>query len=375
MASRLSRCVRPALLALVAVLGAALALPTLAGASPSPPPRAPQPTIAEVHHQLSELAKKNSQLVESFDRAQSTVTATQQAADKAQLTADAAVRHLSWAGSKLRAGAAAVYEGGSFSATGALLTSESGSSYLDQLDTLSMLSSHNSQMVSDVSAAQQLAKAARVHAGALVVSATQHRDLLGKQRAHVQKQIDKYQVLLHKLNAQQRAAFLAAQSPSVPISKIASATQNLATTPSTGSASGSGSGSGSGTIKGPQPGAGASAAATRAVQFALAQVGKPYVFGAAGPDSYDCSGLTMSAWQAGGVSLPHSAAQQYGYGTHVSFDQMVPGDLLFFYSPIGHVAIYIGKGLMVSAPQTGENVKVIPASSFGSDFVGATHLG
>ena len=72
-----------------------------------------------------------------------------------------------------------------------------------------------------------------------------------------------------------------------------------------------------------------------AVQFALDQVGKPYVCGAAGPDAYDCSGLTMASWQQGGVSLPHSAADQYNYGHHVSFDQLQPGDLMFFYQPIG----------------------------------------
>jgi cell wall-associated NlpC family hydrolase len=116
------------------------------------------------------------------------------------------------------------------------------------------------------------------------------------------------------------------------------------------------------------------AAAQKAVEFALAQVGKPYVFGAAGPGSYDCSGLTMAAWQAGGVSLPHSAADQYNYGHHVSRDALQPGDLIFFYQPIGHVTIYIGQGMMVSAPTEGQNVSVVPLSSFDSDYVGATRL-
>jgi cell wall-associated NlpC family hydrolase len=112
-----------------------------------------------------------------------------------------------------------------------------------------------------------------------------------------------------------------------------------------------------------------------AVEFALAQVGKPYVFGAAGPDAYDCSGLTMAAWAAAGVSLPHSAADQYNYGTHVPLSDLSPGDLIFMYSPIGHVTIYIGDGMMVSAPTEGENVSVVPVSSFSGDIVGATHLG
>jgi cell wall-associated NlpC family hydrolase len=82
----------------------------------------------------------------------------------------------------------------------------------------------------------------------------------------------------------------------------------------------------------------------------------------------------MAAWRAGGVSLPHLAADQYNFGTHVSVSSLQPGDLVFMYSPIGHVSMYIGKGMLVSAPQPGENVKIVPLSYFTSDVVGATRL-
>ncbi|MDP9117295.1 MAG: NlpC/P60 family protein, partial [Actinomycetota bacterium] len=75
-----------------------------------------------------------------------------------------------------------------------------------------------------------------------------------------------------------------------------------------------------------------------------------------------------------GVSLPHLASSQYGYGTHVSASQLQPGDLIFLYQPIGHVSIYIGNGMVVSAPQPGENVRVVPFAYFAADFVGATRL-
>lgn len=356
MAKRLLHHARLAALAVTAVLGVTLVQPAGAGAAPQTNPASPSPahpTIVEVQHQLSQLAERNSQLVDKYDRAQSEVHVKQRAATRAEAAAKAAARQLEQAHTKLTAGAAAMYEGGSFSATGALLNSRSGSSYLDQLDTLSMLSSHNSQMVVDVSAAQKLAKAAREHADALVVTAQHKRDALVEQQVHVRSQITKYKDLLAKLTAAQRAAYLAKQSPQASNKQVATATKSLGT----------------------NLGSTASSAGKRAVQFALAQVGKPYVWGSAGPSSYDCSGLTSAAWAAAGVSLPHSALQQYGYGKHVSFSQMVPGDLMFFYSPIGHVAMYIGNGLMVSAPQTGENVKVIPADTYNSDFVGATHLG
>jgi cell wall-associated NlpC family hydrolase len=98
-----------------------------------------------------------------------------------------------------------------------------------------------------------------------------------------------------------------------------------------------------------------------ALAFACAQLGKPYQWGGDGPGSYDCSGLVQAAWGKAGVSLPHNAAMQAGYGERVSASQLEPGDVVFFYSPIGHNGIYIGKGLMVHAPSTGNVIKVAPA--------------
>lgn len=86
-----------------------------------------------------------------------------------------------------------------------------------------------------------------------------------------------------------------------------------------------------------------------AVNYGLAQIGDAYVWGGVGPDSYDCSGLTMMAWAAAGVSLPHSALAQNGYGTQVSVTDLQPGDLVFYYTPISHVAMYIGNGQIVHA--------------------------
>ena len=110
-----------------------------------------------------------------------------------------------------------------------------------------------------------------------------------------------------------------------------------------------------------------------AVQTAMAQQGKPYQWGAAGPSSFDCSGLTMYAWAHAGVSLPHSSAAQYSATTRVSTSSLAPGDLLFYYSPIHHVAMYIGGGRMIEAPYTGATVRVVPMRT--SDLVGAGRPG
>jgi cell wall-associated NlpC family hydrolase len=103
----------------------------------------------------------------------------------------------------------------------------------------------------------------------------------------------------------------------------------------------------------------ASGRAEVAVQTALAQVGDPYVYGAAGPDSFDCSGLTMYSWAAAGVSLSHSSSVQATQGVPVSISDLMPGDLIFYYSPISHVGMYIGNGQIVHAPHPGLSVEVV----------------
>ena len=106
--------------------------------------------------------------------------------------------------------------------------------------------------------------------------------------------------------------------------------------------------------------AAASGKAKTAIAFACAQLGEPYRWAAAGPGAWDCSGLMMGAWKAAGVSLPHSSRMQAGYGTRVSVSSIQTGDLIFFNSPISHVAMYLGNGLMIHAPHTGDVVRIAP---------------
>ncbi|CAB4781814.1 unannotated protein [freshwater metagenome] len=115
--------------------------------------------------------------------------------------------------------------------------------------------------------------------------------------------------------------------------------------------------------------------AGKALQFALKQIGDKYVFGADGMTYWDCSGLTMRAYQAGGVSLPHSSRAQYSYGKAVKRSALKPGDLVFFGRPISHVGIYIGGGKMVHAPRSGSRVKVASAFDLGrKPYIGARRL-
>jgi cell wall-associated NlpC family hydrolase len=107
------------------------------------------------------------------------------------------------------------------------------------------------------------------------------------------------------------------------------------------------------------------AAAQVAVDTALAQQGKPYVWSAAGPNSYDCSGLVQYAYAKAGLKLAHSSRIQSTLGKPVSRANLQPGDLVFFYSPVSHVGIYIGNGLMVHAPTSGSVVKIVKIDQMG----------
>ncbi|GAA2640842.1 C40 family peptidase [Dactylosporangium fulvum] len=98
--------------------------------------------------------------------------------------------------------------------------------------------------------------------------------------------------------------------------------------------------------------------AGRAVQFAYAQLGKVYQWGADGPNSFDCSGLTMAAWKAAGVVLPHNAARQKKTVTPIRREELRPGDLVFYYKDVSHVGLYIGAGRVVEAPRTGERISM-----------------
>lgn len=112
--------------------------------------------------------------------------------------------------------------------------------------------------------------------------------------------------------------------------------------------------------------------AAGALRAALSKLGKPYVWGAAGPNSFDCSGLTLWAYRQVGISLPHFTGSQWNAGTHVSRNAMRPGDLIFFYPDKHHMGMYLGDNRMVHAPHTGDVVRIVSIS--GRPFAGAVRV-
>jgi cell wall-associated NlpC family hydrolase len=214
-----------------------------------------------------------------------------------------------------------------------MLSSDSADEFVSQLGTLDAIAGHTNDVVTQVSGAADAAEQARAEAAKATDTAQRALDDVTARQADLEAQIADYQQQYDALSAPQQAQVVQAGAG------------NSVVAPPVGSVvAGSG-------------------AAQAAVNTALAQVGDPYVWGASGPDSFDCSGLMQYAYAAAGVSLPHSSGMQSQMGAPVSRSALQPGDLVFFYSPVSHVGMYIGNGQMVHAATSGQPVKVVSLDS------------
>lgn len=215
------------------------------------------------------------------------------------------------------------YQSGGLGATGELLSSDS-QGFLDEVTTLSTVDSIQDSLLSDYDAEL---KAYTIRRDQTEERRDDVRDLkttLAKEKKSADAKLAEAKELLSKLEEKERSAILSRGGYRAP---------DAASIPASGRAQ-------------------------AAIKYALAQVGDAYVYGAAGPSAFDCSGLTMMAWGQAGVSLPHSSRAQMGSGTPVSKSDLQPGDLVFYYSPVSHVAIYLGNGMIVHAANPGAGVKV-----------------
>jgi len=350
---------RAVIIGIVAAGLAAFLIPTIAAAVPRDPAT---DTIATVTQRLDNLSKQSESLAEKYNGAQITLTARQKAAGKAQSAFRSAAATYQTARAQLTNTLKSQYEGAQFSTAGALLTSTNEANYLDKVEALNLLNAHRSAVVAELITARANADKAQEAAADALHKAKSVRDLVSKQRADVEAQTKKYTDLLATLNAQQQEQYRDRNAPTAAQLATTQTTQALPAAPAQPAA--------------PPAVGGGSAKAQIAVAYARAQLGKPYVFAAAGPDAFDCSGLTMMAWAAAGVSLPHYAPTQMQYGSTVPIDvsAMLPGDLIFLYPDIGHVEIYAGNGMAISAPQPGDVVKYVSVAYDMPNIVGVRRI-
>jgi cell wall-associated NlpC family hydrolase len=199
------------------------------------------------------------------------------------------------------------------------------------------------QTVQVQGAQRQLAQIARLRGAAdhRFTQLAEDREELKKQKETIQRNISEAEALLARLTGDDRARYAAQDghgSDGERADRASDGTRDMER----------------GDVRAPN------ARAAQAVSFAYSALGKPYVWGATGPSSFDCSGLTQAAWRSAGVSLPRTTYTQINAGERVSRSQLAPGDLLFFYSGITHVGLYIGDGKMIHAPRPGAPVRIAP---------------
>jgi len=239
------------------------------------------------------------------------------------------------------------YKSGGFGQSFELLFSSDPTLYLSSAGSLEAITRRKSAQLRKFEAAQQRLNATTLTVNDKIALVAAAQKKLAAQSAIAQSKLAEAEKLLSKLTKAERER----------LAKLAEDEENADQASS---------------LEAAKSANGVSGRAGIALKYALKQIGDRYVFGAAGMVTWDCSGLTMRAYQSAGVSLPHSSAAQSRMGKKVSLSSLKPGDLLFFGRPVSHVGIYLGGGKMVHAPRSGSRVKVATSGSLGrKPLVGA----
>jgi cell wall-associated NlpC family hydrolase len=277
-----------------------------------------QSRVDKLYHQAEQASERYNNARLEMKKAQTRLTALQDDLDRQQAKVDDVRAQVAKA-------VVSQYQGQALSSTTQVLLSQNPDAFLNQLTTVSEYNDQQGQMMADfaVQAKQLEMRQAAAQRELDRIAATKKE--LGQEKAEIDDKAAKAKELLGKLK--DRAASASRSGARVPVNVPASGR------------------------------------AGAAVSYAMSQVGDAYVYGASGPSSYDCSGLTMMAWAQAGVSLPHSSSGQMGSGAPVSQSQLQPGDLVFYYSPVSHVGMYIGNGMIVHAANPGSGVTTAPVNS------------
>ncbi|MET7827963.1 NlpC/P60 family protein [Streptomyces sp. NPDC005386] len=352
--------IRTPVLATAALTSVAL-LSQTANAAPSAEPK---PSVEEVEKKVNDLYHQAETATEKYNATRERTTKQRKRVDT--LLDDVAERteKLNSAREELGSFAAAQYRtGASTPGTATLLLADDPQDYFDQTQLMSRLTTRQKAAVDDYVTEQAATTKKRTEASESLQSLTTSQNALKTSKATVQRKLSAARDLLSKLTAEEKARLAAiekkkreqAAAKAAELARQQAAAEKAAKEKATeqGSSSGDTTGSSGSTATDPSY----ATKAGKALAFARTQIGKPYVWGATGPDSYDCSGLTQAAWKAAGVSLPRVTYDQVNAGTTVSLTDAKPGDLVFFYDDISHVGLYIGNGMMIHAPKPGAYVR------------------
>jgi cell wall-associated NlpC family hydrolase len=294
------------------------------------------PTIGQVKAQVNTLQAKIDMIGQQYDAANQEYGSAQARLTQVQKQAANAQTRYNAARAQLAQVAVSEYENANQTSVLGLLSSGDPADVLSQESlVLEVAGTHNEEATQFFTAAQTLA------------SVSEQRQRTEQGIAQIRGQLAGQKTSLNKLLATSKAT----------LDSLTVAQQAQVTADTVGGTTSSSSGQSGATpmaYTGPT-----GTQADKAVAFAYAQLGKPYVYGATGPSSYDCSGLVQAAWAAAGVAIPRTTFEDWDSLPHIPVSQMVPGDLII-YDGEGHVAIYVGNGYIIDAPHTGADVERVP---------------
>ena len=309
---------------------AAGALATFAGSAGA----APKPTVSQVQKSVNRLTSQEDQAAQQYDQSEQQLGSAKQRLALVNREVKTDQAKFESMRSEIAAIASTAYENGNMTSMGALLTSNNPQDVLSQASVLLQLSSDRSAQVTEfIQTARQLQQAQLTAVRTKQAMATLDAQRLARKKS-LSKSLSQKTALLDTLTAQQKQAV---------------------TTTSIGNG---------GTTKATNP-VPVSGAAGQAVAYAYSKLGDPYVYGATGPTTFDCSGLVQAAWASAGVAIPRTTYEQVAALPAVSTSDLQPGDLLFFDGD-GHVGMYVGGGYLIDAPQTGEDVEKVALSGWYS---------
>lgn len=324
----------------------ALAGAATAAALPGSAHADPAPTPAQVKAEVDRLYREAEVATERYNGAKVKAAATEKSVDALRDEAARRTERLNTAREALGSYAAAQYRSGGLDPAVQLALSSDPDQYLQRASYVERAGEQRATEVRTVR--RQVADVAQVRAEAAgrLTELASRQAALKKHKATVRTKLAEARELLARLSPADRAAYDASEGGRGGAHADRGAPRGSAQAPN--------------------------ARAAAAVAFAYTALGKPYVWGATGPSSFDCSGLTQAAYRAAGVSLPRTTYTQIEAGTRVSRSELAPGDLVFFYSGISHVGLYIGNGQMIHAPRPGAPVRVAPIDQM--PFAGATRV-
>ncbi|SFY13189.1 C40 family peptidase [Streptomyces atratus] len=329
----------------------ALAGAATAAVMPGPAHADPQRTPAQVKAEVDRLYHDAEVATEQYNGAKEKASAAEDSLDSLRDEAARRTERLNASRDALGSFAAAQYRTGGLDTSVQLALSSDPDQYLERASYVDRVGDRQAAALNKVR--RQVAQIATLRAQAKgeLAALAERRAELKKHKATITTKLADARRLLDRLTPPERTAYENSGHGSADGTHSADRAERS-------------------TARGPVRAPNARAA--EAVAFAYGALGKPYVWGATGPSSFDCSGLTQAAWRSAGVSLPRTTYTQINAGRRVSRSELAPGDLVFFYSGISHVGLYIGNGQMIHAPRTGSPVRIAPIDQM--PFAGATRV-